>query len=85
MEAGAVGAVGAFCLVLIVGFAIDGFQVWVGWPPLGTQAMFDGFWFCTVSVVLTDLCAAMLHQAGERPLHSRYRPAASMWSCNEAG
>jgi len=72
-EALAVGAVWAFCVVLVFGFAIDGFQVWLGWPPVGERHPFDGFWFCVVWAVLTVAFAAILHRAGDRLIHPRFR------------
>ncbi len=76
LEALAVGAVWAFCVVLVFGVAIAGIQGIVGWPPFGARPEYDGFWFCVVWLVLTAFFAAVLHNAGEWLLHPRYRRGA---------
>ena len=73
-EAVAVGAVWAFCVVLVLGPVIDEVQGWLGWPR-GAQAGggLAGFWFCAVWVACTALFAVGLRVAGERLVHPAHR------------
>ncbi len=84
-EALAVGAVWAFCVILVFGVVIDGIQVVVNWPPLGGPHAYDGFWFCVVWLLLTALFAAVLHQAGDRLLHPRFRRDATGRRASDVG
>ena len=69
-----VGAVWAFCVILVVGPVIDEFQGWFGWPRFAETKSRDlGFWFCAVWLFFTTLFAVALRLAGERLLHPRYR------------
>lgn len=72
-EAVTVGAVWAFCVSLIIGFAVDGFHGWLGWPPFGERDLLDGFWFSVVWALLTLLFATILHRAGDRLIHPNHR------------
>jgi hypothetical protein len=74
----AVGAVWAFCVLLVFGFVLGGVQGVVGWPPFGERPEFDGFWFCVAWALLTALFAAVLQNAGERLLRPSYRRDAAM-------
>jgi hypothetical protein len=67
LEAAAVGAVFAFCAILVIGVVIDQFARWLGWPPepLARGAL-DGFWFVAVWLVLTVVIAVLLRTWGER-------------------
>ena len=69
----AVGAVWAFCVLLVFGFVLGGVQGAVGWPPFGERPEFDGFWFCVAWALPIALFAAVLHNAGERLLPPSYR------------
>jgi uncharacterized membrane protein len=74
-EAAAVGAVFAFCAVLVFGLAIDHIQSWLRWPGFAqTNRAFEGFWFCAVWLLLTVIFALILYVAGERLVHPAYRP-----------
>ncbi len=74
-EAAAVGAVWAFCVVLVFGLAIDQVQGWLRWPSFAqTTLAFEGFWFCAVWLLLTVIFGLILHLAGERLVHPAYRP-----------
>jgi hypothetical protein len=73
-EAIAVGAVFAFCVVLLVGPLIAVIPNWTHWPvPPAQPRQLEGFWFCVVWLPLAVVFALVLHHSGERLLHRRYR------------
>ena len=69
-EAVAVGAVWAFCVVLVFGVLIEDVQGWVHWPPIA-EARRDlaGFWFAVVWLACTAVFSVVLRVSGERLLH----------------
>ncbi len=76
-EAAAVGAVFAFCVVLMVGPLIAAIPDWVHWPVAPAQPrQLEGFWFCAVWLPLAVAFALILHLAGERLLHPHLRERA---------
>jgi hypothetical protein len=73
-EAIAVGAVFAFCVVLMVGPLIAAIPAWTHWPvPPAQPRELEGFWFCVVWLPLAAAFALVLHHAGERLLHRHLR------------
>ncbi|HEU5433984.1 MAG TPA: hypothetical protein VFU81_20105 [Thermomicrobiales bacterium] len=73
-EAIAVGAVFAFCIVLMVGPLIAAIPDWTHWPIAPAQPrQLEGFWFCVVWLPLAVAFALILHHAGERLLHRHRR------------
>jgi hypothetical protein len=73
-EAIAVGAVWAFCVVLVFGFLIEDVQGWLRWPPVAEQRRdLAGFWFAAVWLAATLAFAAALRLGGERLLHPSRR------------
>ena len=69
-EAVAVGAVWAFCVVLVFGVLIEDIQGWVRWPPIAEERPgLAGFWFAMVWLAGTVVFAVALRVSGERLLH----------------
>lgn len=73
-EAVAVGAVWAFCVVLVFGVLIEDIQGRVRWPPIAEQrGDLGGFWFAAVWLACTVAFAVVLRLAGERLVHPAHR------------